>query len=130
MFCHETRFYILCITFCEPQSLFPQTKAKVSFWCNPPSWNNVLCFMFYHLSDPIFYTSRLKLNYFWGHALSCHIMKQCFIFYVLPFTKLNPSCPWNKVRVSFWYKFLCWNNFLCFMFYHLPDLIFNTFKLC
>ena len=61
MFCHETMFYVLCITFCESQSLFPHTKAKVSFWCNPPSWNNVLGFMFYRLPNPDFYATRPKL---------------------------------------------------------------------
>ena len=49
------------------------------------------------------------------------------MFHVLPFSD-SISCPQNKVKVNYLYTILSWNNnVLCFMFYHIFDLILHAY---
>ena len=47
-FCHEIMLYVL-------PSTWPMPLHHLIFWWNILVWNNVLCFMFYHLLEPICY---------------------------------------------------------------------------
>ena len=56
------------------------------------------CLMFYHLLDPIIYASGPRECYF---LMEHSVMKQYFMFYVLPFSEPNSLCLQTKVILSF-----------------------------
>ena len=58
--------------------------------------------MYYHSPDPIRLVTRLQLNFF----ILCSVMKQCFMFYVLPFAQLNPFSTRQKLKLVFDATFL------------------------
>ena len=74
-FCHgTTMFYVLCFTIFWLDT--PCLWAMVMLFLIEPSVMRQ-CFMFYHLPDPILYTSL--------HLHTDSILQQWFMFYVLPF---------------------------------------------
>ena len=114
-------------------------KQGSMFYVLPSTWPN---FLFLSTKSELFLRQH-------------SVMKQSFIFHVLPFAKLNPCSPRQKLKLafdvtflhetlfyvlpstqictpldqsctSFWESALSWNKVLCFMFYHLPDQIFNA----
>ena len=108
-FCHgTTMFYVLCFTiyltwYSMPighgYAIFDWTFChETMFYVLPFTWPDSLYFLTFT------FEGRLYLDL-------------CFMYYHLPFEKVNSSCHKPEVRVGFWYNILSWNNVVCFTIY-------------